>query len=1333
MATLLLATAGGAVGTAIGGTTAIGAATMASAGQIIGAMGGKVIDQKIFGNGSQPVQGPSLQRIRIQSSTEGSHIPRVWGAVRIAGQLIWSTKFRETITQSQSQQGSAKGLSSSSSAATGSAYSYDISFALLLAEGKINNIGRMWTDGKPLSPADVTMRLYKGDELQTPDSLIEAAEGSGNVPAYRGMAYIVFENFPLSRYGNRIPQITIEVFRKPQSEITTDPSSAPIKDVSQLLRGVALSPGSGEFSLATTPVSRVLSEGNYAYENLNNNRYKTNITASLDDLETEAPNCRAVSLIVSWFGTDLSCAKCEIKPGAEAKNKSTQPLVWQVSGFDRKSAHQISHDPEDRPYFGGTPSDNSVIEVLQDLQKRNFKVLFYPFILMDIPPGNTLVDPWTGESGQPSFPWRGRITLSHAPGINGSPDKTLDAEKEVDAFFGTAQSKNFTTKDGKILYEGEDGLWRYRHFILHCANLCKLAGGVDAFCIGSEMRSLTQIRSSQDTYPAVKALQTLANDVKSLVGDTTKVGYAADWSEYFGHHPQDQSGDVFFHLDPLWADNHIDFIGIDNYMPLADWRDTDHHLDMQKDHTSTYSRKYLQNNIEGGEGYHWYYNSWEDRLSQTRTPITDTVHGEEWIFRYKDIRSWWSHKHHNRVAGIPSQQETAWEPESKPIWFTEIGCPAINKGANQPNVFFDVKSSESALPYFSSGIRDDYMQKCFLQSILDYWDLSRSNNPVSQKYGGSMIDCDHCYAWTWDTRPWPDFPARTNIWSDTHNYARGHWIQGRLGAAPLAQVVKEICHTSGIQNVDTHDLRGEIAGFLSDRNMSARELLQPLMLAKSFDALESGNILKFMHRGHAPVHTITPEEMVVNIDDNRADSPFKISRTEKSSLPNTLRITYIQSEKNYAVASVVTQISDENTDHHSANHVEHLDLPIVMSASEAQNIANRWIFEAHEARNQIAMELPPKYFELETSDIFTLQHNGKAFEYRIDMASCSLTKKINAVRTNRSFYTETHGFEKEIQTTPLPLFFPPLVELLDLPILTNQSTDMAPWIVAYSNPWPGGLSVYVTANTEEFEYLCTIERPAIIGRTVSKLKSAHPHIFTKDDGLIVKVSGGELHSYPTLSIMNGKNMAALKIGDNTWEIIQFQTAELIGENTYHLRSLLRGQAGTEHNILPEVKLGTRFVLLDEAAQKLPVRENNWGLPRQYRIGPAQRNLSSATYVNVDHTYMATELQPWAPAHLRAARNPKTGDIFIQWIRRERFFQDTWQGNDLVFVDSPEKYSVSVSWGNNQSRIFDTTRPYYTYSNEQQVLDQTTFPLKIDVARVSDVYGSGIKRSITINE
>ena len=70
-------------------------------------------------------------------------------------------------------------------------------------------------------------------------------------------------------------------------------------------------------------------------------------------------------------------------------------------------------------------------------------------------------------------------------------------------------------------------------------------------------------------------------------------------------HPQDGSGDVYFHLDPLWADANIDFIGIDNYMPLSDWRDGLDHADAEWG--SIYNLDYLMANIEGGEGYDWYY------------------------------------------------------------------------------------------------------------------------------------------------------------------------------------------------------------------------------------------------------------------------------------------------------------------------------------------------------------------------------------------------------------------------------------------------------------------------------------------------------------------------------------------------------------------------------------------------------------------------------------------------------------------------------------------------------------------------------------------------------
>ena len=73
--------------------------------------------------------------------------------------------------------------------------------------------------------------------------------------------------------------------------------------------------------------------------------------------------------------------------------------------------------------------------------------------------------------------------------------------------------------------------------ILHYTHLCKAAGGVDAFLIGSEMPGLTTIRSGAATYPAVQAFRDLATAVRSILGAGPKIGYAGDWAEYFGHHP----------------------------------------------------------------------------------------------------------------------------------------------------------------------------------------------------------------------------------------------------------------------------------------------------------------------------------------------------------------------------------------------------------------------------------------------------------------------------------------------------------------------------------------------------------------------------------------------------------------------------------------------------------------------------------------------------------------------------------------------------------------------------------------------------------------------------
>ncbi len=122
--------------------------------------------------------------------------------------MIWTTRFEEVATTERTGgKGSARGRGEVTT------YSYFGNVAIGLCEGPIAHVRRIWADGEELDLSLVTWRLHKGTEDQEPDPLIEARQGRGNAPAYRGLAYLVFERLPLERWGNRIPQMSCEVIR----------------------------------------------------------------------------------------------------------------------------------------------------------------------------------------------------------------------------------------------------------------------------------------------------------------------------------------------------------------------------------------------------------------------------------------------------------------------------------------------------------------------------------------------------------------------------------------------------------------------------------------------------------------------------------------------------------------------------------------------------------------------------------------------------------------------------------------------------------------------------------------------------------------------------------------------------------------------------------------------------------------------------------------------------------------------------------------------------------------------------------------------------------------
>ncbi|MBC2835844.1 baseplate multidomain protein megatron [Paragemmobacter straminiformis] len=1290
MATLVLAAAGSAFGSAVGGSVL--GLTGAVIGRAVGATIGRAIDQRLLGAGAEPVQVGRMERLRLMGAGEGAVLPLVWGRVRIGGQVIWASGYTERRVK---QGGTGKGTPQPETVE----FSYSVSLAVALGEGVIRRIGRVWADGVEVDTGRLGMRFYRGTETQMPDPAIAAAKGADAAPAYRGTAYVVFEDLPLGEFGNRVPQFSFEVFRQAQGPLVES-----LPAFAESLRGVAMIPGTGEYALATTPVryAKGLASGKTA--NVHTPSGRTDFALSLRQLRGEVPSVRSVSLVVSWFGGDLRCGACDVRPKVEQRETDGKGMPWRAGGIARGAAALVPR-VGGKSIYGGTPADAAVIEAIRAIRSGGQEVMFYPFLLMDQLAGNALPDPYGGDAGQPALPWRGRMTLSVAPGRAGSPDRTAAAEAEVAAFFGQAGASQFAVEAGGVIYTGPAGDWGFRRFILHYAKLCVLAGGVDAFCIGSEMRGLTAIRGAGDSFPAVAALRSLAADVRAILGPGTKISYAADWSEYAG---LSADGNRYFQLDPLWSDANIDFIGIDNYMPLSDWREGEAQADAA--YGSAYDLAYLAANVAGGEGFDWYYDSPEGEAAQRRLPISDDQ-GEPWVWRVKDLRGWWSNPHHERIDGVRAALPTGWVPQSKPIVFTEYGCGAVDRGTNQPNLFIDPASSESAAPRASRATRDDLAQMQYYRAMSAYW-ADAANNPLSDIYGAPMVDMAHAHAWAWDARPFPTFPGRGDLWGDGANYARGHWLNGRVTAQPLASVVAEIVGRAGFDAVDLAGLHGLVRGYALGEAASGRAALQPLMLAAGFDAIEAEGGLSFRTRDARVTAWVGADALVA---DDEGD--FEITRGQGDDLAGRLRVGYVEAEADYAAKVAEAALPD-------AADATALDqeAPLVLLPPEATGVAERWLAEAQVARDGLRLRLPPSMSQIGAGDV--LGFAGQ--RWRIDRVQQGDDLAVEAVRVEAGVYVPSRS---DAQGSALASFTPP-VEVyplfLDLPLMKGSEVPHAPHVAAVADPWPGRVAVWVADGEDDFALNTVLAAPSVIGVTETPLLAARAALWDRGEPLRVRIEGGALGAVPALSVLNGANLAAIGDGSSDrWELFQFAEAALVSADTWELSVRLRGQCGTD-GLMPEVwPVGSQIVLIDRSLKQIDLPPEARGLARTWRIGAALRGYDDADVVVRSDAFIGAGLRPYPVAHLRLLA--QGNDLLVNWVRRTRVDGDSWISSEVPLGEEREAYMVRVFAGGNLLRQVEVAAPQWTYGAAMRAADGAG--ATVSVAQLSARFGPGPFRSV----
>jgi hypothetical protein len=1267
MAALVLSFAGAAIGESFG-------AAGAMAGRLVGALAGAVIDRALFG--ARPPDGPRLKDLDVLSSTEGAPIPRVYGRMRVAGQVIWATKLTEHAS------GGGKG------ALRQRTHSYTADFAVGLCEGPVAAIGRIWADGKELDQKGLTIRLHRGTEDQPADPLIVAKEGAGQAPAYRGLAYVVFEQLPLDAFGSRIPQLTFEVVR-------------PVGRLETMVRSLVVIPGATEFGYEPGIHARDFGYGRSAPETRHTTRDGSDFSLAMDDAQALCPNLQSVALVVAWFGDDLCAGTCTIRPCVERRDKAVTGLEWTVAGEGRASARLVS-EVDGRPAYGGSPSDATVIRAIRDLKSRGLKVTLIPFVMMDVPAGNALADPWTGATSQPAHPWRGRITVTPAPGRAGSPDGTSAAASEIAAFLGTAAASHYAVAGDAVAYAGP-AEWRYRRFVLHLAALAKAAGGVEAFAVGSEMPGLTRVRGATG-HPFVAGLVDLAAEVKVLLPEAT-LTYAADWTEYGG---QARGADLDFPLDPLWASPAIGAVGIDCYAPLDDRRDDTP--------GSPYDREMLAAGFAAGESFDWYYASDADRSAGTRTPITDGL-GKPWVHRQKDLLSWWSNEHRPRTGGVEGAA-TAWVPKSKPIWLTELGFPAVDRGANRPSVFPDPKSSESGLPPFSNGDRDDLIQRRALEAVLGRldpaFDAGEAAIPISPLYGGPMIDPAGIALWAWDARPWPALPRAADAWADGPNWETGHWLTGRLGAAPVGDLIAAVLAEYGVAVSEATPVEGVLDGFSIDRPMTARDAVEGLARAFGVEIRDAAAGLVLDGRPRPPVAVLSPADLLEDGD----TPPVSLTRSETEDLPAELSIAFAETSADYRASAVTSRRLAGG-----GRRVSGLSLSAAGEGGDMTLRAEALLHRLWVARDRAAFALPPSRLALEPGDVINLVAGGETRPMRLSTLEGGLMRRAEAI-----------GHAAPVRARrppPLDRSYavakaegPPAVAILALPPLAETGDPPLLHVAVAADPWRGPYTIWRGGDGLGDEAVASLSRPSLMGRTITALPAGRPWIWNRRASVTVELVTGALSGQPETAVLGGANALALHHPGEGWEVLQFRDAELVAERTVRLGCLLRGQRGTEH-LAGAVAAGAEAVLLSGPLAPLVTDLDLVGREFRYRVGSSTLLAADPAVAEVTATADLTALRPFAPVQPRARRT--ASGIAISWIRRTRLGGDGWDLAEIGLGEASERYRLVIRDAAGAARrTVETTEPAFLYASAAELADfgSALTALRLSIAQLSAVAGEG---------
>jgi hypothetical protein len=557
----------------------------------------------------------------------------------------------------------------------------------------------------------------------------------------------------------------------------------------------------------------------------------------------------------------------------------------------------------------------------------------------------------------------------------------------------------------------------------------------------------------------------------------------------------------------------------------------------------------------------------------------------------------------------------------------------------------------------------------------------------------------------------------------------------------VGDIVRDLLLDSGyaLDQIDVSDLMGlEVIGYSRTHTMTARAAIDPLRQARFFDGYESGRTVKFARRGGQIRKTYVDDELGVMLAGDSNVTKVSTKNAQDVDLPRSVRVHYMSVARDYEPGE---QQSPARLETGAVNDLD-VELAIAMEDTDAKQIAQVLWADAWASRYSHEITVDAQDQHLEPTDCIGVPVDGAVQRCRIlDITDLLPTsRRFSLVRDDDGSYQSYAVADSPTIIPRPPVVFAPIEMIaLDIPLIRDQDDAPGFYVATLSQlegEFNGGSIYRSTDGGGNFTKVLQATTEATVGTLQGAVAAGAADVIDGVTTITVQLQSGDLSSITQAAMYaGGAGSNAAAIGRHgSWEIIQFQDVEDLGDGLFRLSTLLRGRRGTEWAV-GTAEDQDRFVLLTGAGvYRVPLQLQELGREYLYRAVAVGLTLDSTA--DVLFTCAGVCLKPFSPVFIRGDRSELTGDWSVTWIRRGRVGASLASGTDIPLSEETEDYEVVIlDQAGDEIRVISTIDPAATYTAAQQITDfGAVIPedLTVNIYQISAAVGRGYVGTETLD-